>query len=488
MTSFLRNFRLGIGRDEDRRSNSLSESDGSFSRHSSIQGPHREGIDTSFPVYCTVKTQFRTPGVYARSILSLGNGVGIHHIEGDIARPKFHLNQGACIGDVGYMNENGGFYYCFNVLYPSDHPIQRKEVPPNFSPIQPPLSPEEVRTVSNHFTSGTVMATEGIEVSRISDSPLKVEFVTSAREGAILILPTGATREELIDPSRIYPYVKEHAASWYQWLNGDSGEIAETPISNGTLWVITGVDRVDSWAMATFPAQKIVGMNAEKQTRFKYNEENSNSAWEGDSQSRPLWYDAGRFSDGVLGAVLLSVLSVALNPSQWSRHVAYIPPKCVRNCPVLPAPSLGLQARLQEALARIMGTIKPPSRDDPEGYFHPSIILLHILLLTDPSAVVGIVADSVWCSQLNGRLWTHPEVIQLVRRVIDNFDVVNTDGIATFTPKKPSENGLIAAPSRQRRGLTSTFARIFPWVGKRPDEKPNAPVLQNMCKVLWIPE
>ncbi|KAF8956735.1 hypothetical protein BDZ97DRAFT_1849664 [Flammula alnicola] len=402
MTSFLRTLRLGIGQHEDRRPDSMSGSEGSFSRHSSIQGPYREGMtDTSFPVYCTVKSQFRAPEIYARSLLSFGSGVGLHHIEGNVARPKYHLSQGAFVGDVGYMNENGAFCYCFNLFYPSDHPIQPKILPHKFSPIHPPLSSEEVRIVSNHFAPGTIMATEGIEVSRVSDSPLQADFITSAREGAVLVLPNGAAREELVDPSRIFPYVKEHAISWYQLLNGDSDNVIERPVTNGTLWVVTGVDRVDSWATATFPAQKILRMKAESHIRFKYNEEIS-ELWEGNSESKPLEYNAGRFSDGTLGAVLLSVLSVALSPSQWSRHVAYVPPEFVRNCPVLPAPSRGLRSRLQEALARIKGTVRPPARDDPEGYFHPSIILLHILLLTDPSAVVGVVADSVWCSQLSG--------------------------------------------------------------------------------------
>ncbi|KAF9473884.1 hypothetical protein BDN70DRAFT_997417 [Pholiota conissans] len=465
-----------------RRPDSLIESEGNLSRHSSIQGPYREGLtDTSFPVYCMVRSEFRGPRVYARSTLSSGNGVGIYHVEGSISRPKTHFSQGAVLGDVGYLTERGTFYYCFNIFHAPDDAIQPHSLPPRFSPIDTSLSTENVRRTQNHFSTGAILCSEGIRYTRKSDSPLKFEFVTSETEGAVLILPNGATREELVDPSMIHAYVKEHAVSWYQYLNGNSENTTESPIANGTLWVVTSVDRTDSWAMATFPSQDVGVRHKKEEIHFTYEAKNDEWPWKGDSQTCPLAYTAEHSSEGSVGAVLLGVLSVALSPSQWSRNVAYIPPHSVQSCPVVSVPTVGLQARLQRIIDFIKRNPKPPSLDDPEGNFHPSVILLHILLLSNPSAVVGVIDDSVWIPHLNKRLLTHPEVVSLVRRVFDNCDILNTDGLVTLVPKNPQN--LPSANPSPRKDFISSY-RIL----SKKRQEPKSIVHQNIAKVLWLPE
>lgn len=341
--------------------------------------------DTSFPVYCTIKSQFQTFGIYSRSILSLGKGVGPQYIKGaDEGRPELHLRQGACIGDVGYLDESGSFFYCFNIFQPADHPIQRELIPKNFSPILPPLSTDEVRVISNHFPAETVLATEGIEVTKKSESPLyiiflpnleplligiayrDIQFVTSSREGAVLILPNGTTREELVDSSRIYEYIKDHGTSWYQRLNGNSNDYVESPVPNGTLWVVTGVDRTDSYRMATFPSGQSFAKTTNQRTQFSYNETSPNSPWKDDNALRLMHYTSGNFSDGTLGAVLLNVLAVAISPAEWRRNVAYVPPRSVANCPVLPSVVSGLRSWVEQALDRITKPMKPPSVNNPK--------------------------------------------------------------------------------------------------------------------------
>ncbi|KAF9473885.1 hypothetical protein BDN70DRAFT_885448 [Pholiota conissans] len=377
MTSVLRCIRPPAA-EFDMRSDSLIASEDSFSRHS----PYREGMtDTSFPVYCTTKSQSRGPGIYARSTLSLGHGLGVYNIVGNVARPKYHIAQGAFVGDVGYSNDGGTFLHCFNIFYPSDHPIQPESLPPQFTPVDLPAG--GIRTIPDHFAPGTVLCSEGIKYTQTSESPLQTEFSTKAREGSVLVLPDGASREELVDKSLMHAYVKEHGASWYRYYNGDSDETAETPVSNGTLRIVTSVDRADAWAIATFPSEDLLlrRRDRKKETHFKYNKEDK-FPWDGDSKIRPLDYSFGYASEGEVGAVLLELSSVALSPAQWSRNVAYIPPRCVRSCPVLSVPPIGLQARIRRIIEYLKGTTKPPSVDDPIGDFHPSIIILHILALT----------------------------------------------------------------------------------------------------------
>lgn len=86
----------------------------------------------------------------------------------------------------------------------------------------------------------------------------------------MLILPTGAGREDIVDPSRIHSYVKENAVSWYRYYNRDSEGKTRSPVSNGTIYVVTGVDRAHSWASAVCP-------------RFHKQEEIKTLAWSSDT-------------------------------------------------------------------------------------------------------------------------------------------------------------------------------------------------------------
>lgn len=64
------------------------------------------------------------------------------------------------------------------------------------------------------------------------------------QEGSILVLPDGASREDLISTQRFHGYLRQWAPYWYQ----------DRDISNGALFVVTGCDKASDWAIATFPA------------------------------------------------------------------------------------------------------------------------------------------------------------------------------------------------------------------------------------------
>lgn len=139
----------------------------------SIQGPYRKGMaDTSFPEYCPVETAFAGSQSYARSLLSLGNGMALYNPKGNQARSEEHQRQGALLGDVGHVYADGSFAFSFNIFLPAKHPIQRKMLPRNFTPLTPPLSDDESVSTIQHFPAGTVLASDGIRVSEKSTSPL----------------------------------------------------------------------------------------------------------------------------------------------------------------------------------------------------------------------------------------------------------------------------------------------------------------------------
>ena len=172
----------------------------------------------------------------------------------------------------------------------------------------------------------------------------------------MLILPAGANREDLVDPSRFYPYLKEHAASWYQYYNGDNERTAQDRHkANGTLYVVTGVDRAVSWSMATFPVRdRRVG----EQRRFRYIADSPQSPWKDDIGT--TFHERKDLSDGAKGVVFLRMMTIALSSGEWSRNVAYIPPEEVKNYTTLSIRVPGLGSQLRRVLPRFRFFSKVP--------------------------------------------------------------------------------------------------------------------------------
>lgn len=180
-----------------------------------------------------------------------------------------------------------------------------------------------------------------------------VGFETRAREGAVLVLPTGANREELVDPSRIYSYVKDNAVSWYQYLNGHNGEEISVGTSNGALYVVIGIDRADSWATAVFPPVNADGIFKRKDLKFKYMEGKARTPWEDDGK-HVVQYQSKSPPKASPGAVFLRLMAIALSPVEWTRYIAYTRPEAIPRYPILSAPKSELQERLQRFLSRFM--------------------------------------------------------------------------------------------------------------------------------------
>ncbi|KAF9475524.1 hypothetical protein BDN70DRAFT_883635 [Pholiota conissans] len=128
MTSTIRGWLHRITQSKDYESDSFVDSEWStiWSRHSSILGPYRASNeeDTSFPQYHTVDVPIRSGDIFGRSLFSLGHGVGLLNVIGDLNRPVEHRYNGAFIGDVGTITEFGGFAYSFNMFLPSFHPLK----------------------------------------------------------------------------------------------------------------------------------------------------------------------------------------------------------------------------------------------------------------------------------------------------------------------------------------------------------------------------
>ena len=58
--------------------------------------------------------------------------------------PTVYRRQGISIGDVGTITKFGGFDFMFNICLPADHPINQQGLPEGFSPLLPPLCPNDI--------------------------------------------------------------------------------------------------------------------------------------------------------------------------------------------------------------------------------------------------------------------------------------------------------------------------------------------------------
>ena len=71
--------------------------------------------------------------------------------------------------------DDGRFIMMFNIFANANDPVHKNDTPSNFVPMKSPETTEVTR-IPNHFPTGTVIATKGINIHRISDSPLYVLY------------------------------------------------------------------------------------------------------------------------------------------------------------------------------------------------------------------------------------------------------------------------------------------------------------------------
>jgi len=78
---------------------------------------------------------------------------------------------------------------------------------------------------------------------------LDYQFTPPSEKGAILILPEGATSENLLNLRGVTEEAQANAESWYRYAYLERGR---TAINNDSLFLITGFRKASSWAIAAF--------------------------------------------------------------------------------------------------------------------------------------------------------------------------------------------------------------------------------------------
>ncbi|KAK7008233.1 hypothetical protein R3P38DRAFT_1610806 [Favolaschia claudopus] len=186
--------------------------------------------------------------------------------------PAEYRALGVSIGDVGVWRD-GAFEFLFSSCLPATHPINHANgVPPDFSGF--PLCPCDVSQRPYHSAGSIIASTKvaqvALEISGSSVIPcvlfefkLDRELMWSSvfpttlgssltlkfesTEGALLVLPDGASRQNLLPMKSFRAYVQDNASQWYRFAS-------DWLPSSDSLFVVTGCDKAASWAIATASA------------------------------------------------------------------------------------------------------------------------------------------------------------------------------------------------------------------------------------------
>lgn len=124
------------------------------------------------------------------------------------------------------------------------------------------------------------------------------------------MLPDGASREDLISTTRIREYVHKNALEWYTFLNSKSPYV---PFPNGSLTVVTGVDKAIAWASCT-SAPREYGETA-KRTTFRYQDQ----TWvEGKGR---IYTKVNPIQNTGKCALFIRGIRFAVNIHNWMKHI-----------------------------------------------------------------------------------------------------------------------------------------------------------------------
>ncbi|KAJ7591463.1 hypothetical protein C8J56DRAFT_935637 [Mycena floridula] len=163
--------------------------------------------------------------LYARLFLPHRHGYPVWIHEPDLQLSEEYRLVGQRIGDVGIITSDGGFDFLFNICHPRTHPINCRGGPDNFESIDS----LEVREISPFHNVKTDITTDTVHKLDIetqvgllpgttsfpaTDAHLGFEFRVSASQGAILILPEGGSRTNLINKNLFCQSAVKDGLTW----------------------------------------------------------------------------------------------------------------------------------------------------------------------------------------------------------------------------------------------------------------------------------
>ncbi|KIK65220.1 hypothetical protein GYMLUDRAFT_386797 [Collybiopsis luxurians FD-317 M1] len=172
--------------------------------------------------------------------------------------PSIYKQKGVNIGDIGILNEFGGFSYLFNACHPANHELNLGRVPDDFEQLLD-INYDDIEE-SEEFELGSYVTSQPSSIRKVKipsechipsvpeDFGSGQIFMTSISEGALLILPEGGRRQDHMQYTNFYKYAAKCARSWYNHVNGPLARGAH----NGALYLITGFDKARAWGAVSF--------------------------------------------------------------------------------------------------------------------------------------------------------------------------------------------------------------------------------------------
>ncbi|KAF7356310.1 hypothetical protein MVEN_00963300 [Mycena venus] len=193
------------------------------------------------------------PHVY-RGLTCHKHGVPQFTPEPNQRLPTDYQAIGVSIGDVGIWHR-GSFEVLFNTCQPVTHSINAAHgVPEDFSVFQlytrdisqrPYHSPGSIiastRVSQVAFNVGASSAVNPFFPTTVGSS---IRFKFESGQGAILVLPDGASRQDLLPDKTLRAHARKYSPQWYRYAREHTGP----------LFVVTGCDKTTSWGIATASA------------------------------------------------------------------------------------------------------------------------------------------------------------------------------------------------------------------------------------------
>ncbi|KAF5323802.1 hypothetical protein D9619_012966 [Psilocybe cf. subviscida] len=401
-----------------------------------------------FPKLLQTQSSISDAESYTRSLIMLGHGVPLWRPRGNLVAPSEYLRHGPQIGDIMHITREGVYQFVINIFCRHDEPINSKmDMQGQYQPLT--LDPSEVTRVENYWKPGAVITSTGVVAVKQCDTPLTINFKSTAKEGALLVLPEGASREDITSTKRFHKYVQRWAPHWYRHLG----------LSNGSIFLVTGCDKASDFACATFFSD-----DEPREIDMDYvRHENDEYPWNNQGRARAHYY---RHSDAEsdVGStsimpehtqrfcVFIRGMRIALSSAVWSSYnTSTIAQNSVAYTNVLHKPPL-----LGHATDSLLVRLHCRTREELHlQIFHPIFALGPDLFHKHPKASTVIVNDSDWSmlTREGHGDWTHMKT--LIDKFYQHFVVVEENGVVFLSRRtQPDQKDMNAS-----RGVT--LARLF---------------------------
>ncbi|KAJ7289133.1 hypothetical protein C8J57DRAFT_426744 [Mycena rebaudengoi] len=383
--------------------------------------------------------------IYTSQLLRQGRGFPLYVPE-PRSFPEEYRTRGISMGDVGRVTSGGIFDFFFNIYLEADHPINANGVPKDFSPLPPYLAQDVFHL---DWPPGDHVSTPSVQ-ELIPELPLHFpggdfRFTCIGPNGAVLALPHGAHLEKLENVESARRYAARNSEKWYKHVKESRGR----DLANGSLYLVTGVEKSPSWGMASF--QGVTGQN-EFQLLFRATcEENGKYDWQRGTPARR------KSSDGTADnqTTFLHGFSISLATGIWGRLFGDADLEICQ--PVNPQPEnknselvpLGPQRFLYSWLWGFLGggafagvISKLSTLSNSNKFSNPSRIINEYLLQVVPQASVAVTHDDDWRDILreDGAGSTAPDSSEFLKRICDQFKPTQEDGVIFLESK--AESGL----------------------------------------------